>query len=337
MYGADKDGSWELYSSSNKGQRFFRVDETVDVTASGWRTATFVVAANGNIRFQIRKTDKGDSRINFDNFTVTAGGEVAEKQADNTKVAGDNDNMLLGNPSGATGAIVMTKNYLMDKGYYSLSYNRENGTPNWVSWHVDKRDIGKMGRANNFRADFDLPASWYQADEHSYKGSGFDRGHNCPSGDRTSNRAGNEATFLMTNMIPQAPNHNQHLWKNLEDYTRELVMKGNEVYVIMGSYGTGGKGSNGNSKKIDKNRINVPSHIWKVILVLSDGGNDLKRISKNTRIIAVNTPNNNDVNSNWTAYLTTIETIEQQTGYKLLDKVPQAIREELIKKIDAGK
>ncbi|RFS26526.1 DNA/RNA non-specific endonuclease [Chitinophaga silvatica] len=334
LYGNDNGGEWELWTSINRGQRFVKVGEAVKVSSGNWNTATFVVAANGNIRFQIRKTDKENSRINFDSFVVVAGGKLdAEKPTEKT-TPGDNDNMLLGNPSGATRAIVMANNFLMDKGFYKISYNRDNATPNWVSWHVDRRDIGKMARANNFRADFDLPGDWYQANENSYKGSGFDRGHNCPSGDRTSSRAGNEATFLMTNMIPQAPNHNQHLWKNLEDYTRELVMNGNEVYIIMGSYGTGGKGSNGNSKKIDRNRINVPSNIWKVIVVLSDGGNDLQRINKNTRVIAVNTPNNNDVNSRWSAYLTSIESIEKATGYKLLDKVPETVRQELIKKID---
>ena len=140
----------------------------------------------------------------------------------------------------------------------------------------------------------------------------------------------------MTNMIPQAPEHNQHLWKNLEEYTRALVMQGNEVYVIMGSYGSGGAGSNGLAKQIDHRHINVPDRIWKVLVVLRDGNNDLQRITKNTRIIAVNTPNSNDANHRWTAYLTTIEEIERATRYKLLDKVPEEIRQELVKKIDTG-
>ncbi|MDQ0109230.1 endonuclease G [Chitinophaga terrae (ex Kim and Jung 2007)] len=336
MYGSDEAGEWELLSSSNRGQRFIKVGETVKVEAGSLRTATFVVNADGNIRFQVRKTSREGGRINLDMLTVEAGGKVAEPEPGDKKVAGDDDNLLLGNPSGAASDLVMANNYLMDKEYYQLSYNREKATPNWVSWHVDRRDIGKMGRANNFRPDFDLPANWYQVSENSYKGSGFDRGHNCPSGDRTFNRAGNEATFLMSNMIPQAPNHNQHLWKNLEEYTRELVMKGNEVYIVMGSYGSGGTGANGSSKKIDRNRINVPSHIWKVILVLPDGGNDLKRISKHTRIIAVNTPNRNDVNARWSAYLTSISNIEQATGYKIFDKIPDSVRQELVKKIDTG-
>ncbi|MGO4291865.1 DNA/RNA non-specific endonuclease [Chitinophaga sp. RAB17] len=336
LYGADEKGEWELWASVNRGQSYFRVGDGVSVSTTTLRTATFTTSATGTIRFDIRKTDKGNSRINFDVFRVIAGGKLEPGTPTEKPSDGEDDNMLLGNPSAAATSLVMANNYLMDKGYYKLSYNRDKGTPNWVCWHVSRRDLGKMSRANDFRPDADLPGDWYQVSQTSYIGSGFDRGHNCPSGDRTASRAANEATFLMTNMIPQAPNHNQHLWKNLEDYTRELVMDGNEVYVIMGSYGCGGVGSKGLAKNIDRSNVNVPDHIWKILVVLPEGNNDLKRINKNTRIIAVNTPNKNDVNTKWSAYLTSIEEIEKVTRYKLLDKVPAAVRQELMKKVDTG-
>jgi len=69
----------------------------------------------------------------------------------------------------------------------------------------------------------------------------------------------------MTNMIPQAPNHNRQTWANLEDYTRELLEAGNEVFIVMGSYGSGGVGSNGYATSIDHRRIAVPANIWKTL------------------------------------------------------------------------
>lgn len=335
-YGDDKMGTWELWASVNRGQSYFRVGDPVSVTSGVLKTATFTAKSTGTIRFDIRKTDPGSSRINFDRFRVTAGGKDTPVKPVEKPAGSDDDNLLLGNPSDASGSLVMANNYLMDKEYYKLSYNRDRGTPNWVAWHVSRKDLGKMSRANDFRPDADIPGNWYQVSQTSYMGSGFDRGHNCPSGDRTATRAANESTFLMTNMIPQAPNHNQHLWKNLEEYTRELVMKGNEVYVIMGSYGSGGAGSKGLAKTIDGRKVTVPDHIWKVLVILPEGNNDLQRINKNTRIIAVNTPNKNDVNARWSAYLTSIDEIEKATRYKLLDKVPPVVRQELVKKIDAG-
>jgi endonuclease G len=76
----------------------------------------------------------------------------------------------------------------------------------------------------------------------------------------------------MTNMIPQAPKNNQETWASLEAYTRELVRDGMEVYVVMGSYGVGGTGSEGASKRIDQGRVTVPSRIWKVLVVLEEAG-----------------------------------------------------------------
>jgi DNA/RNA endonuclease G (NUC1) len=36
----------------------------------------------------------------------------------------------------------------------------------------------------------------------------------------------------MTNMMPQAPDNNRGVWKNLEEYGRRLVEQGYELYVI---------------------------------------------------------------------------------------------------------
>ncbi|WP_457824569.1 DNA/RNA non-specific endonuclease, partial [Staphylococcus aureus] len=88
--------------------------------------------------------------------------------------------------------------------------------------------------------DESLPSDWYRVSPGNYTNSGFDRGHNCPSADRTNTTASNSTTFLMTNIIPQAPDNNRNTWANLEEYTRHLVENGQEVYVIMGNYGAGG-------------------------------------------------------------------------------------------------
>ncbi len=58
-------------------------------------------------------------------------------------------NLLLGNPSGATADPSNRNNYLMDKGYFVLSYNNARGTPNWVSWRLTQSDLGSA-RANAF-------------------------------------------------------------------------------------------------------------------------------------------------------------------------------------------
>jgi len=245
--------------------------------------------------------------------------------------------LLLGNPSNAVhDSSSSPDNYLMDSGYYVLSYNRDRGEPNWVSWYVGSSSLGSTPRKDDFRADSTLPAGWYQVQANGYSGSGFDRGHNCPSADRTSTVAANSSTFLMTNMIPQAPNNNQQTWNNFESYLRSLVTQGNEIYVVMGSYGTGGTGSSSYQTTIDSGHVTVPAHVWKVAVVLTDGTKDLSRITTATRVIAIDTPNTNSISSKWQACLTSVDAIEAATGYDLLSNVSVSIQKVLEAKIDGN-
>lgn len=238
----------------------------------------------------------------------------------------ENDHMYFGNPSNAAAITDSANNYLMRKQYYALSYSRDKGKPNWVSWHLYSNDFGNTSRQNDFRPDATLPAGWYQVQSNSYSGGGFDRGHNTPSADRTSSTAANSATFLMTNMIPQAPNNNQQTWASLEDSLRRLVNGGSELYIIMGNYGVGGTGSNGYTTTVDNGRVTVPAYIWKVAVVMQNGINDSARVNANTRVIAVLVPNNNNVSSNWKSYRTSIDVIEAATGYDLLPRLPVALQ-----------
>ncbi|HEX8889485.1 MAG TPA: DNA/RNA non-specific endonuclease [Pyrinomonadaceae bacterium] len=238
-----------------------------------------------------------------------------------------NEHLLLGNPSNATTDVANENNYLMKKPEYVLSYNRSRAIPNWTSWHLDNSWLGSQRRTDTFRADTTLPSGWYQVNENSFSGSGFDRGHMTPSGDRTFSFDENSATFLMTNMIPQAPDNNEVTWEGLESYARQLVAQGNELYIISGGYGQGGTGSNGAATTVDQGRVVVPAKTWKVILVLPDsGGDDVARVNKQTRTIAVIIPNEQGVNADWHHYIVSVDEVEALTGYNFFSNVPENIQ-----------
>lgn len=251
------------------------------------------------------------------NLTITAPPDPAE-------------HILLGNPSGATTDVENPFNYLLVKSQYVVSYHRDRGIPNWVAWHVDASWIGSANRQNDFRPDPSLPAGWYQVQDTDYSSSGFDRGHHCPSGDRTNTVADNSSTFFMTNMMPQAANNNQGVWADLEVYSRTLVGQGNELYIYAGGSGTGGTGTNGFTNTIANGRVTVPAFTWKVIVVLPNGGNDLDRITKTTRTIAVIIPNSQSVGapgtSNWKNYRVSVKKVEALTGYTFFTNVRPMIR-----------
>ncbi|MBD2213697.1 DNA/RNA non-specific endonuclease [Calothrix sp. FACHB-156] len=241
--------------------------------------------------------------------------------------------LTMGNPSGAGSSY---SNYLLSKPQYAVSYNCYRGTPNWVSWQLNSSWLGNTPRQDDFRADTTLPSSCYRVSSSDYTGSGFDRGHMTPSADRTNTIANNSATFLMTNMIPQSPDNNQGLWANLENYCRDLVVnQGKELYIISGSYGTGGTGSNGTKTTIANGNVTVPSRIWKVIVVLDRPNSGASSVTTSTRVIAVNTPNIQGVRTaNWKNYRVSVDSIELTTGYNLLSNVSTSVQSTIEARID---
>ncbi|MEY3332907.1 MAG: hypothetical protein RLZZ176_1207 [Cyanobacteriota bacterium] len=233
--------------------------------------------------------------------------------------------LLLGNPSQAATNVNNPDNYLMIKPQYVLSYNRSNGTPNWVSWQLNKSWFGSAERQDNFKPDNTLPEGWERIKPTAYNGSGYDRGHVTPSADRTRSTEDNAATFLMTNMMPQTPDNNRNTWGNLEDYSRELVAQGKELYIIAGSVGSKGK---------LKNLVTIPQSTWKIIVVLDNPGTELKGVTANTRVIAVNIPNDEQLDNNWKVFRTSVDTLEELTGYDFLSNVSPNIQLVIESKVD---
>jgi endonuclease G len=310
------------------------VGSAVTTSSTTLATATFTANVAGNIRIELRKTDGTTNRLSIDDITISSYSDGGTTPPPTGFV--ENDNMAFGNPSGAVTNIVSANNYLMVKPQYALGYSNAKLTPIWTSWHLQSSDIGSAARQDDFRADTTLPSGWYQVGSTEYSGSGFDRGHMCPSADRTSTVANNSATFLMTNMIPQAPKNNQITWANLENYCRTLVNAGNELYIISGPYGQGGAGSNG-AKTTVGNGVVVPSKTWKIILVLPAGSNDLGRVTTSTRVIAVVMPNDQTCSNNpWGSYRVSVDSIETLTGFDFFKAIPAAVQDALEAAVDTG-
>ena len=151
--------------------------------------------------------------------------------------------LAMGNPSGAVASQAQPDNYLMEKPEFAVSYNRDLGRPNWVSWHLSDEWIGTLTRVDTFRPDPEVPPDWYRVQAFDFSGSGFDRGHMTPNADRDKETSIpiNQATFLMSNMVAQSPDNNQGPWADLENYLRSLLAD-DELYIVAGAAGVGGLG-----------------------------------------------------------------------------------------------
>jgi endonuclease G, mitochondrial len=313
-YGTDASSNWQLEYSTNGGSSWTAVGSAISATAT--LTATTIdVNVTGNARIRFVKLSGGTSRLNFDDIQLSdyPGGSGGGNPGNDPNPT-NSVHLTFGNPSDALIDIVMENNYLLTKDQYVMSYNRTKATANWVSWHIDSSWLGSAPRQDDFRADVTLPAGWYEAGSTSYSGSGFDRGHMCPSADRTATVGDNSATFLMSNMIPQSPDNNQGPWANMEN----------------------GTGSNGYFTTINNGQITVPSRVWKVVIVLPQGDNDVSRVTTNTRVIAVDMPNVQGIRSvSWGTYRTTVDAIESMTGLDLLELINDSIEPILESQIDS--
>jgi endonuclease G, mitochondrial len=211
-----------------------------------------------------------------------------------------------------------------------------------VAWRVTKDNRGDAPRKFQFDPDPEVPKGFRHINHKDYSGSGFDRGHMCPHSDRAADKDMSYATFIMTNIIPQAPKVNQKAWAAEEEYLRGLVKKGHRLYLIAGPAGKGGVGKDGLKDEIAGGHVVVPAECWKIAVVLpvekdDDTTDDLKRITKRTRVIAVVMPNNEEkVGLSWAKYRVSVKHIEKLTGYTFFDRLPVDLADALKADVDGA-
>ena len=201
-----------------------------------------------------------------------------------------------------------------------MSYNKNLNVANWVSWNLDKNWLGSVSRTDCYASDSTLPDNFYHVTNSDYSGSGYERGHICPSSDRTKTIDDNMATFLLSNMYPQTADLNEGVWESFEYFCRSLCLDSNkELYII-----SGGIFHNGFQKI--KGKLSVPDSCYKIVVVL-DYGQRLDNITQNTNVYTVVMPNISGVRyDDWKKYKSNIHRVEQSTGYSFLSNVPFDIR-----------
>lgn len=240
-------------------------------------------------------------------------------------IAPQDVHLRLGNPSKATpDPITNGNNFLIPSPQYTISYNNAKRTLNWASWQLNSSWIGDTPRQNNFRPNPALPENWYKVKSSDYSGSGYDRGHMVASADRDRSADDQSTTYLMTNIVPQAPDNNQGPWAEFEIYCRTVASKGKkELAMIAGPYGSKGV--------LAKGKVNIPETVWKVVVIMDSPG----QVDENTRVIALEMPNSQGISrANWRDYRVSVDSIESKTGYDLLSDLPSNLQNKLESQAD---
>lgn len=211
--------------------------------------------------------------------------------------------------------------YVIHRRTHSLSHNCAQGGPNWVSWNLNKTHYGDAARSTTFTSDGGLPSGCYRVVNSDYTSSGYDRGHMVRSEERTWSSGDNQATFVMTNILPQRHDLNGGPWLKFETYLQGLAQNSNkEIYVIAGP-----RGNSGTLKGAGK--VVIPTHTWKIAVVMPYGqGLAQATTTGSLQVIAVMMPNSTGIlGAAWTSYKTTVDNIEYYTKYNFLNKLPDAV------------
>jgi endonuclease G len=258
--------------------------------------------------------------------------------------------MALGNPSGAGG---WRDNRLITRPQYALAWCAVNGRANWVGWHLRESDLGDIPRGDAFRADPDAPTvkrGWADSGSRTgigedgppvtaadYRGTGYDRGHLCPPGDRRGSTADQHAVFLMSNVVPQAKVRNQKLWHGLEEHCRALAREGWELFITAGPGAEFAPSTDEITRataagrplppgRLAEGRISVPGFLWKIALALPPGAT-LAEAPALAKIFAIRMANTEQARiTDWRDARVTIASLEEELGYNFLDALGPAAK-----------
>ncbi|APQ16879.1 DNA/RNA non-specific endonuclease [Maribacter hydrothermalis] len=181
----------------------------------------------------------------FENFYTPA----SYSKNNNSSTYNDFPKELL--PLSSTGEIINHE-------HFTLSYNEPYEQAEWVAYTLDKSHLTYDDRKRPFFIE-DPYVSTKSADYKNYKGSGYDRGHLVPAGDRRFSLQAYNETFYTSNISPQNREFNAGIWNDLEQQTRRWAKKYGRLYVF-----TGGVLESG-LKEIGQEDVDVPNVFYKII------------------------------------------------------------------------
>lgn len=229
----------------------------------------------------------------------------------------------------------------------------------WVAFLTEAADVlPEMERPDNrvWRGEDKLPKRFPIVRERWWKGlfrqtrtsafhdDGVSRGHLADFG--ASKRSWEEAksTFrLMTNAHGQWRDNNAGPWHTLERDIRHMAEQGYRIFQYAGPHWgpftyakRNGEETTVVPRALRRGKIPLPSAFWKVAVAVP-GDKPLADAIGDARLFSVVVPNTKDVGifaSSWTRFSETPRAIEEMTGLKFFENLPDDIREGWLDHLD---
>lgn len=203
--------------------------------------------------------------------------------------------------------------------HYLLCYVEKYEQAAWVAYTLDKAHLTGHDRKRPYYIE-DPSVRTGSADWRNFKGSGYDRGHLCPAGDRRFSETAYNQTFYTSNISPQDRKFNAGVWNELEQQVRRWAREYQRLYVI-----TGGVLQDG-LETIGTEGVAVPRAYYKVVIREREG---------DVKVVGFLIPNENTTKRP-EQFLISLDDLELLTGLDFFPKLPEKQQQALESKINSG-
>lgn len=241
----------------------------------------------------------------FENFYTPATYSAPEGEGVKTDILAD----LL--PSSTTGTLV-------EHDHFSLSYHETYEQAEWVAYTLHKDHLTNDDRKRPyFIEDPKVPTK--SADWRNYRGSGYDRGHLCPAGDRRFSEYAYNETFYTSNITPQDKEFNAGVWNRLEQQVRYWAKRYGTLFVVTGGV------LEQDLPHIGDEDVAVPKSYYKMI---SRGS------GANLKVVAFLIPHRESP-AQLRQFLVPVDQLERITGIDFFKNLPHTIQDSIESKVDS--
>ncbi|MBT8204414.1 MAG: DNA/RNA non-specific endonuclease [Eudoraea sp.] len=204
-------------------------------------------------------------------------------------------------PESTTGEVVHHQ-------HFTLSYNEPYEQAEWVAYTLKRDHLSNIERERPYFIE-DPKVRTKSADWRNYKGSGYDRGHLVPAGDRRFSEYAFKETFYTSNIAPQRNDFNAGIWNDLEKMVRSWCRISGTLNVITGGV------LEPSLDRIGDEGVAIPDYYYKII-VLGSGDS--------IQVACFLLPHKN-TSSSLVKHLVTIDELEKRTGIDFFPGLPDTI------------
>ncbi len=212
-----------------------------------------------------------------------------------------------------------TTGELITHNYFILSYSEPHEQAEWVAYPLKKSHLTQDDRKRPYFIE-DPKVKSKSADWRNYRGSGYDRGHLCPAGDRRFSEQAYNETFYTSNISPQKRDFNAGVWNRLEQQVRQWCKKYGDLTIITGGV------LERRLDEIGEEDVDVPEKFYKIVF---------RKNGDLVHLLAFLIPHM-ESQASLEHFLISVDTLEKETGINFFEQQSEEWQKGVEQKINTA-